>query len=67
MQQSAIDEPVEIGLALPEEFSRRNTFHVATLPSFITPVTLGVLLFLVVVAIVVLSPSTDSRFIYTDF
>jgi hypothetical protein len=31
------------------------------------PVILGVVLFLIVVAIVVLGPASESRFIYTDF
>jgi hypothetical protein len=31
------------------------------------PVVLGVVLFLIVVAVIVFGPSTESRFIYTDF
>lgn len=31
------------------------------------PVVLGVVLFLIVVAVVVFGPSSESRFIYTDF
>lgn len=31
------------------------------------PMALGVVLFLIVVAIVVLGPASESRFIYTDF
>lgn len=31
------------------------------------PYLLGLVLFLVIVAVVLFSPSTDSRFIYTDF
>ena len=31
------------------------------------PVVLGVVLFLIVVVMVVFGPSTESRFIYTDF
>ena len=31
------------------------------------PVILGIVLFLIVVAIVVLGPASESRFIYTDF
>lgn len=38
-----------------------------SLPALLGPVTLGIVLFLIVVAVVILSPSTESRFIYTDF
>lgn len=31
------------------------------------PIVLGVVLFVLIVAMVILSPSTDSHFIYTDF
>ncbi len=31
------------------------------------PLVLGVVLFLLVIAIIVFGPSTESRFIYTDF
>jgi hypothetical protein len=31
------------------------------------PVVLGLVLFLIVLAIIVLGPSSESRFIYTDF
>jgi hypothetical protein len=50
-----------------EEFAAGGTFRSRQLPRYLTPVTLGIILFIVVVAIVVFSPTTDSRFIYTDF
>ena len=31
------------------------------------PVVLGIVLFLIVLVIIVIGPSTESRFIYTDF
>ena len=41
-------------------------WRVARMPRF-GPYALGVALFLLIVAMVLLSPSTDSHFIYTDF
>jgi hypothetical protein len=48
-------------------FLTRSSFWRAFGTSQFAPALLGVGFFVLVVAIVLLSPSTDSRFIYTDF
>jgi len=53
--------------ASAEEFAAGITLRSRQIPNYLNPVTLGIILFLVVVAIVILSPATESRFIYTDF
>jgi hypothetical protein len=52
---------------MQEEFPDHDSLARSALPRSFTPLAFGIVLFILIVAIVVLSPSTESRFIYTDF
>ncbi|HEY0394271.1 MAG TPA: hypothetical protein VGD01_07220 [Candidatus Elarobacter sp.] len=59
---------VEVPGARPvREVLRHDPFFVLLRARLAHPVVLGVVLAAIVVAMIVLGPSTDSRFIYTDF
>ena len=60
--------PIEVPGAMPvDQALRTDPFYLLLGARLANPVVLGIVAAIIVIAMIVFGPSTDSRFIYTDF